>query len=478
MTTNDVREDREIIARVKDDLTAVVDIAGTEQLLSADDPERLRARVVQLVAREAEARGRALQVVLYENSERWPLLVHPDGRVDEVTVGIPAAAAPAAPAPAAAAASTAAVPPPPPPAAAAAADSAGEPLPAAAPVPVAPEPVAPGPVAPEPAVPAYRPAQASVGPNGQALPTLDDLLRSRPQVASGPAKMGWQGSIHRMTGGAISPRPGKAERSRRETIENVQKIFAGPRTIVIVNPKGGAHKTTATVLLSATFGTYRGGSTLAWDNNETRGTLGWRAQSAHHHRTAVDLLNDLDRFADARRARVGDLDNYVRAQADSQFDVLASDEDAAASSTIDAAAFNRLHATLSRFYRLIVIDTGNNMRASNWEAAIEAADQLVIVSTVREDTAASAAWLLDGLREKGYGDKVAHAVTVLASPSKKSDEALQRRLMTHFRALTRDVVAVPYDSSLVDGGAVNMEALSPETREAWLKVAGSIAAGL
>jgi hypothetical protein len=118
------------------------------------------------------------------------------------------------------------------------------------------------------------------------------------------------------------------------------------------------------------------------------------------------------------------------------------------------------------------------MRASNWEAAIEAADQLLIVSTVREDTAASAAWLLDGLREKGYGDKVASAVTVLGSPSKKSDEALEKRLTAHFRALTRDVVTVPYDASLVDGGAVNMEGLSPETREAWLRVAGAVAAGL
>ena len=37
---------------------------------------------------------------------------------------------------------------------------------------------------------------------------------------------------------------------------------------------------------------------------------------------------------------------------------------------------------------------------------VAAAEQLVIVSTVREDTAASAAWLLDGLREKGFDQKI------------------------------------------------------------------------
>jgi hypothetical protein len=160
-------------------------------------------------------------------------------------------------------------------------------------------------------------------------------------------------------------------------------------------PEGRAHKTTSTLLLAATFGTQRGGATLAWDNNETRGTLGWRAQNAPHHRTAVDLLEDLDRST-PDRASLAALDTYVRTQVDARFDVLASDEDAAASSTIDATAFDRLHDVLSRYYRLLIVDTGNNMRASNWVAAVAAADQLVIVSTVREDTAASAAWLLDG----------------------------------------------------------------------------------
>ncbi len=195
----------------------------------------------------------------------------------------------------------------------------------------------------------------------------------------------------------------------------MQRRLDAPRTIVVLNPKGGAHKTTSTLLLAATFGTQRGGATLAWDNNETRGTLGWRAQNAPHHRTAVDLLEDLDRFATPDRASLAALDTYVRTQVDARFDVLASDEDAAASSTIDATAFDRLHDVLSRYYRLLIVDTGNNMRASNWVAAVAAADQLVIVSTVREDTAASAAWLLDGLREKGFDHKIDEAVTILAA---------------------------------------------------------------
>lgn len=309
-------------------------------------------------------------------------------------------------------------------------------------------------------------------------PTLDDFLQSRPPAPVGPATMGWQAVVRRLTAGLVSPRPSQFELAHRSAIERVQRSLRGPRTVVVINPKGGAHKTTATLLLAATFGTHRGGSTLAWDNNETRGTLGWRAQPARHQNTAVDLLRDLDRFNDVRNARVGDLDNYTRLQGSTQFDVLASDEDAAASSTIDAAAFNELHATLSRFYRVIVVDTGNNMRASNWEAAVAAADQLVIVSTVREDTAASAAWLVDGLTEKGHEAKVRQAVTVLASPAKVADPQLHDRLHSHFNSLTRVVLDVPHDPALVDGGTLNFDALSAETREAWLQVTATVADGL
>ncbi|MBB4140518.1 chromosome partitioning protein [Microbacterium invictum] len=315
-------------------------------------------------------------------------------------------------------------------------------------------------------------------PTQRVTPTVEDLLSSRGAHAKPRATEGWQGAVRRMTGGAISPQPGKAERSRLDRERAVQRRLDAPRTIVVLNPKGGAHKTTSTLLLAATFGTQRGGATLAWDNNETRGTLGWRAQHAPHHRTAVDLLEDLDRFAGSTDATLSALDTYVRTQVDARFDVLASDEDAAASSTIDAAAFERLHGVLSRYYRLLIVDTGNNMRASNWVAAVAAADQLVIVSTVREDTAASAAWLLDGLREKGFDRKIDEAVTILAAPSARPDRKLAERLERHFAQVTSAVVHVPFDPALVDGGPIDFEALSPESRDAWLTVAATVAEGL
>jgi MinD-like ATPase involved in chromosome partitioning or flagellar assembly len=307
---------------------------------------------------------------------------------------------------------------------------------------------------------------------------LDDLMATRPVPADGPAEWGWRALVRRASGGLVAPEPGPAERAEREAVASVQRPLDGPRTIVVINPKGGAHKTTATLLLAATYGRLRGGYTLAWDNNETRGTLGWRSRHTHHTRTAVDLLEDLERFTDPSSSRVGDLDAYVRTQGSAQFDVLASDEDAASAASVDGFAFRALHRTLLRFYRLLVIDTGNNMRASNWQAAIGAADQVVVVATMREDTAQSAAWALDALRATGHEDAVRRAVTVLSQPSPRIDTELTARLHDHFGRLTRTVLEVPYEPALVSGGPIDVDALSTATRRAWLRVAAAAADGL
>lgn len=488
----------EPIVHILSSTGAEIHVDGDIDEVFASTEEGLRARVVEAIRQLAASAGEPVTATIVDGSTRWPMIVHPDGTfleapsLSEASIpdavapaSAPAAAEPPAPTPVAAPAPATEAP--------AAAPAAPAPETEAVPAPVAaaaqPEPVAAAPVAASAPAPAVAPAAESsasdpaAGPlrsdvtrrELRATPTVDDLLASRSERSRPRATQGWQGAVRRATNGAISPRPGRAERSRLDRERRVQRRLDGPRTIVVLNPKGGAHKTTSTLLLAATFGTQRGGGTLAWDNNETRGTLGWRAQNAPHHRTAVDLLADLDRFTTASDASIAALDTYVRTQVDARFDVLASDEDAAASSTIDAAAFDRLHRVLSRYYRLLIVDTGNNMRASNWVAAVAAADQLVIVSTVREDTAASAAWLLDGLREKGFDRKIDDAVTILAAPSARPDKKLTERLERHFEQVTSAVVHVPFDPALVDGGPIDFDALSAETRDAWLTVAATIA---
>jgi MinD-like ATPase involved in chromosome partitioning or flagellar assembly len=244
---------------------------------------------------------------------------------------------------------------------------------------------------------------------------------------------------------------------------------------MVANPKGGAGKTPTTWLLAATLGQARGGYVLAWDDNETRGTLGVRSEGWDAVTTVWDLLEDVDRF-ETTAASVGDLGRYIRPQ-EARFDVLASDDDAARMAQIGEMEFDRLHSVLSRFYRLLVVDTGNNLRAANWQAAVNTADLLVVPSTYELDAAYSAAWMLDHLCAAGREDLVARAVTVLSPASPQIDQDVRGELIKHF-ARTAAVVEVPYDPGLVGGGPIDYPALREASRRAWVRVASAATAGL
>ena len=333
-----------------------------------------------------------------------------------------------------------------------------------------------GAAASAPAAKRPLPSRATVPADGR--PTLQDLQSSTAKHRKVKATRGFRGVITRATRGVISPGPGKKERLEIERLERIRRPLDGPRNIAVVNLKGGAHKTTASLMIAATLGVSRGGNVLAWDNNETRGTLGWRGVPTEHHRTAVDLLHDIESFR-SPSASNADLDPYVRPQGEMRFDILASDEDPGSAALIDDHAFGELDEALSRFYRIKVIDTGNNVRASNWLAAVKSADQLVIISTVREDTFNAAAWMIDELRATGLGEQVDHAVTILSHSSKgKFDPTLRSRLLAHFGAHTRAVAEVPYEQQFVDGTHLDWSRVSKATKKAWLDATALIVDGL
>ncbi|ROS25937.1 chromosome partitioning protein [Cellulomonas sp. PhB150] len=443
--------DPEISAEVREDGTGEISVDGVVERVERESLQEAGAAITSRIAELAEGLGHPVPVQVRDPEGVWSLLIHPDGSVDEA----PKDGAPDEPAPAPAA-------------------TAPETTPETTPEAARPDPLA-ATSPPSGLIAASAPARDR---SSTTLPTLDDLLAARHPVTPGPAERGVRVGIRRVTFGAVSPGPGRKEQRRRVQQAAVRRGFDGPKTIVVINPKGGAHKTTATMMLAATFGLERGGYTLAWDNNETRGTLGWRSAHTEHARTAVDLLHALPTLGDEGTVRVGDLDAFVRTQSTQQFDVLASDEDSASAASVDAASFTALHDVLSRFYRVLVVDTGNNMRASNWQAAVKAADQIVVVSTIREDTAQSAAWALDALRSTGHEDAVRRAVTVLSEPDRKVDKDLRRRLRSHFGALTRAIVEVPHDAALVAGGPIDFESLRPDTRDAWLRATAVVADGL
>ena len=331
---------------------------------------------------------------------------------------------------------------------------------------------------PEPSEPEASGEGEEPGEVRRFMTATDFLDRRDGEKRLGPATWGWRGGVRRWSGGLITPRMGPAERAYEGDRSTIQKDFDGPRTIAFINPKGGAAKTTGVLAAGYTFGTVRGGGVVAWDNNETRGTLGIRGTRSSHRNTTRELLEDVERFTDVYQSRIGDLGAFVRNQGDAHFDVLASDERPHVTGMIRAADFEAVHQLLERFYRVILIDTGNNMRAENWLAAAESADLLVVTSTIREDTGYSGLWMLDALQDAGYQNLKYKTVTVLSDPSPQVDTKLADDLVDVYQQRTRGVYRVPYDPALVSGSVVPYAELSHHTRMQWLKACAGMASAL
>ncbi|THI95353.1 hypothetical protein E7Z54_19355, partial [Nocardioides sp.] len=310
------------------------------------------------------------------------------------------------------------------------------------------------------------------------MTATDFLDRRHDEKEPGPATWGWRGRVRRWSGGLVKPQMGPREQAYEKDRAQIQKDFDGPRSIAFVNPKGGAAKTTSVLATGYTFGTVRGGGVVAWDNNETRGTLGIRGSRSRHRNTTRELLAELGRFGDVHQSRIGDLGAFVRSQGDAHFDVLASDERPDVTGVIHAKDFLEVHALLERFYRVILVDTGNNMRAENWLAAADAADLLVVTSTVREDTGYSGLWMLDALQDAGYANLKYRTITVLSDPSEKVDPKLAADLVAVYEQRTRGVYRVPYDPALVSGSEVPYGRLSAATQRSWLRACAGMAAAL
>ncbi|MBO4206032.1 MinD/ParA family ATP-binding protein [Micromonospora echinofusca] len=249
----------------------------------------------------------------------------------------------------------------------------------------------------------------------------------------------------------------------------LRRDFGTPRVIAFANPKGGVHKTTATVLAAATVGSVRGRGVLAWDDNELRGTLGLRAGSARHARTIRHLITDLADVETRHGADLHDrLDDYLRHASDGSYDVLAGEESPRFAQRLDQFTVRRVLDLLRRTHDVICVDTGNNVESPNWRSVMQSADQLVLTTVPREDAAFSGDWMLDLLHEVGMGELADNAVTLISCPT-PGRSPLQTDLERHFATRTRAVAVVPYDPALEAGSSIEYHQLQQETRDAWLR---------
>ena len=427
----------DIEATTARDGSAIVTIDGTPQKITATTLEDARAQVVAIAKDHAAASGQNATLTASDPEGVWTVIVTPDGDLldpDQAAVGVATSAVDAAH--------------------------------AALETPTA--------------EPSRAPQRGDDTPTVH-LPTRRDVQQGRhsflkdTQVEQ-PATQGWRGVATRL---GLRMNPSQQERAERDDIHAVSQHWPGPRTIIVANGKGGAGKTPTTVLLSAVFARYGGAGVVAWDANQTRGTLGWRTEQGPHEATVLDLLPQTERLL-GTGAQSADLAHYVHHQTADRFDVLRSQPiQLAADQRVTPHDVDLIWNVVGKYYRLIFIDTGNDESDPVWLEAIEHADQIVVPTTTRADHAEAGALLLDALRGRDQHSRqlADNAVAVVTQADPRASKTDITNIVTGYQDLAREVVTIPHDPAIVDG-ILQWDSLRPSTQRAWLRAAAAVARGL
>ncbi|WP_431246606.1 AAA family ATPase [Leifsonia xyli] len=420
----------QLSARLSPDATGELLIDGVREDFAEESTQRLREAVLGRVGEIAASAGRPVRLTVSDEEGDWLLAVQPDGSIgDEESLSAAAQQEELRPVSSASATTREA-----------------------------------------PSLDTH----ARETPTREA-PARESFLRAE-RTRPDRARQGVRGALARA---GVPLAPSAAELRERAERDAVSRHWAGPRTIAIVNGKGGANKTPTTALLAAVFARNGGSGVLAWDNNETRGTLGWRTEKDDHDATVQSLLPATDALLSAG-ARTADIGHFMHHQNADKYDVLRSNPTMLATEQrISSADFDRLHAVATKFYRLVFIDSGNDESAERWLRMIDHTDQLVIATTALGEHAEAGALLLEALLQRDANSaRLARDAVVIVSQSERTGPASDAgRVAAGFAPLARRAVTIPFDPEM-HGGRLSFESLAGRTQRAWLHAAAAVAEGL
>lgn len=304
------------------------------------------------------------------------------------------------------------------------------------------------------------------GATGAALFTEDKMLRRRLT----PPRNGWRHGLYFVSSGRINVGPSLAEQRERERIDRVRATVRGPRRVVTLSRKGGAGKTTTTLMLGHTLAMHRGDRVVALDANPDAGSLIYRVRR-ESPATVTNLLGERDLIT-----KYADLREYT-SQAPSRLEVIASDDDPTISQALGDRDYRTVLDLLTQHYNLILVDTGTGILDGAIQGILREADQIVVVMPPALDGARVAAGTLDWLDQHGHADLVSSAVAVINTTRGKPRWLQLDEIENHFNSRCAGTVRIPWDPALDSGAAVDLDDLRSATRDAYLELAELVAGG-
>ena len=275
------------------------------------------------------------------------------------------------------------------------------------------------------------------------LHVVERALRTAP----GDTSTGWRDRVVVVPGGH---RPGKPDHVQRDQTR-VRLALPGPVRIVVLGSTAGAGQTVTALLIGQLLASLRGEAVAVLDLSAGPGSV-------------TELARQIPRLLPGRKpATRTDLAGQSGAARDRALQVVTAEHTGSGPRDAD-----RLIDAVNARYPLTIADPP----AGDVPRALQAADQLVLVSPASADAAGALAMTLEWLEAHGHARLVQASVTVLNGVSAQTIAHAERAAGVAV-GRCRAVVRVPWDARLSDGGA-----LGAETVRAFTALAGVLIAGL
>ena len=280
---------------------------------------------------------------------------------------------------------------------------------------------------------------------------------------------GWRKAVSMMTFGLIKPAPGAKQLHEEELVRRIQAALSGVYVVAFVNSKGGVGKTTMAVAAGNAIARERGDRVIVVDVDTDLGNLSSRFHERGGPKANIEALAALQSAGSYSNIRVFTVQNT------DDLEMLSSQNDPRSSYRLTTGDFESAMAILKMHYNVILLDCGTSITSSLFPTIAKHVDSLVVVSS-NDPPGLNGAWrTLAWLQAHGLSRLLPRTVVALNANSGDSPTVDMKDVENRFREQVEEVVAVPYDKHLHEGGVILFPQMAKKTRKAVMELAGSIA---
>ncbi|ORX21131.1 MinD/ParA family ATP-binding protein [Mycobacterium xenopi] len=287
-----------------------------------------------------------------------------------------------------------------------------------------------------------------------------------------PSGTGWRKLVSQVSFGLINPGPSAKQEQAEELLRRIKAALLDVYVVAFVNAKGGVGKTTMTVATGNAIARERGDRVIAVDVDTDLGNLSSRFEQQGGPKANIEALSSLQDASSYPTVRVFTVQN------DDRLEMLAAQNDPRSSYILNSQDFESTMKILRLHYNVILLDCGTAITSPLFSTIAQHVDALVVVAS-QDPPGLNGAWAtLQWLQSHGFGRLLPRTVVALNASFKGKPLVDIDAAETQFREKIQgiNVVRVPYDVHLAEGGNIAFTELKPRTRKSLMNLAGAVAA--